>query len=43
MESMMTNEALTSGEEQVGIVLRQTGKSVKSGTIDSHEDGRGEA
>jgi hypothetical protein len=43
MKGMVANEALTRGEEQVGVVIRQTGKNVKGNTIDSHKDGSGEA
>jgi hypothetical protein len=43
MKSMMTDEALTCGEEQVGVMIRQTGKGVKGDVVNCHKDGGREA
>jgi hypothetical protein len=43
MKGIVTNEAPTRGEEQVGVMIRQTGKGIKGSAVDGHKDGRGEA
>jgi hypothetical protein len=39
MGSKVTNEATTRAEEQIGVVVRQTGKGVKCETVHRHIDG----
>jgi hypothetical protein len=42
MKGMVADEAPTRGKEQVGIVLRQAGESIKGNGVDGHKDWSGE-
>jgi hypothetical protein len=42
MMGMMANKAATSSKEQIGIMLIQSGKSIKGSAIDFDKDGGGE-
>jgi hypothetical protein len=41
MKSMMADKAMTCCKEQVSVVIRQSGESIKSNTIDFHNDWSG--
>jgi hypothetical protein len=43
MYRVATDEAMIGGKEEIGVGTRQTGKSVKCGTVYSHKDRRGKA
>jgi hypothetical protein len=43
MSSKMTNKATTGDEEQIRVVIRQTGKSIESEAINGHKYGSREA
>jgi hypothetical protein len=42
MESMVTDKAMTHHKEQVSIMIRQSGESIESNTIDFNKDRSGE-